>query len=59
MDTIAVMIDDLLVAIPIDAWEASLAVEKSRRTAFILAQLHRAPEPCAAPARSLVRPVER
>ena len=56
METIAVMIEDLIVEVPVDAWEASLSVDKSRRTAFLLAQLHRAPEPCAPPSRSLVRP---
>lgn len=56
MPTIQVIIEDLIVNIPLDAWEASLSVDKSRRTAFLLAQLHRDSWPCASPSRSLVRP---
>jgi hypothetical protein len=44
------------VAVPVDAWEAALCVPKANRQEFLLAQLHRAPQPCAPPSRSLVRP---
>jgi hypothetical protein len=50
MDTIIVLIDGEPVAIPEDAWEASLTVAKDKRTEFLLAQLHRAPRALGAPA---------
>lgn len=64
METIKILIttpegDSDLVAVPVEAWEASLTVPKWQRRDFLLAQLHRAPEPCAPPARSLVRPAVR
>lgn len=50
METITVLLttpegETDLVAVPVDAWEAALAVPKHRRTEFLLAQLHRAPQP--------------
>jgi hypothetical protein len=33
------------VEVPLAAWEAALSVPKPRRQAFLLAQLHRAPQP--------------
>lgn len=50
METVSVLLttpegETDLVAVPVDAWEASLAVDKHERAAFLLAQLHRAPQP--------------
>lgn len=62
METISIIIDLTTgesVTVPVPVWERALTLHKSERAAFLARQAERAPEPWAAPARSLARPVVR